>query len=445
MAVVVVVALALLALCRGAGGFGLVSASGGSFYEDGVARRYAGTNALALAQFSDAAMRRDLLARMARANLTLLRLWAFSDGAACDPAPRQNYLQCWDAAAARVVINETGLALHLDAALADARAAGVHVLLSLVNNWPAYGGMAAYAQWREAAAAAGAAPPAPAGAIHHDDFYFDATMRGWYRTWATALATRVNTVTGVPYRDDPTIFAWELGNELACTNSSAAAPCVAPSGTSPPMRAWVAEMSALLRGLDGNHMVAIGDEGFYGADGGAPWCPAGGGPTGRQWWCNGSAGDWLGLLRTPGIDFASLHMYPDSFEMGAWGLGAEDAVARAWIANHTRAAHALGKPVLLGEFGHGAAGLAQHEKYASYTQAAAQAGTDGWAVWMLAGLDDADVHPAGWPPWWRGGDAGLQVYCLQPGDPAPPSDGAPHDPATCAVLAAAASRLQGAR
>jgi len=432
----------LFAAAARAAGVGFVTASGGAFRADGRALRVAGTNALGLAQFSDAFARRDLFARMARANLTLLRLWAFSDGAACAPAPRQNFFRCWDAAAARVVVNETALALHLDAALADAARAGVRVILSLANNWPAYGGVAAYIAWREAAAAAGAAPPPPGGALHHDDFFVDPTMRAWYRAWASALAGRVNSVTGVAYRDDPTIFSWELMNEIACTNSSAAAPCVAPDGTSPPLRAWVAEMSALLKAADGNHMVSVGDEGFYGADdtGSAP-CPAGAPPSGRQWWCNGAAGDWLGLLKLPDVDFGSVHMYPDAFEMHSWGLGDEDAVARGWIVNHTREGHALGKPVLLGEMGHGAAGLAQHAKYDNYTRAAEEAGLDGWAVWMIASLDDEDFPRPDWPSWWRGGDAALQVYCPQPGDPPPPSDGGAHDPASCAVLAAAAARL----
>jgi hypothetical protein len=34
-----------------------------------------------------------------------------------------------------------------------------------------------------------------------------------YKNFLTALVTRVNTITGVAYRDDPTIFAWELINE----------------------------------------------------------------------------------------------------------------------------------------------------------------------------------------------------------------------------------------
>ena len=84
-------------------------------------------------------------------------------------------------------------------------------------------------------------------------------------------------------------------------------------------------------------LVTIGDEGFYGLNesGGIP-CPPGHGPSGRQWWCDGSAGDWLGLLALPTFDFATLLVYPDSFNMKDWGMGEEDDVARGWIRNHTK-------------------------------------------------------------------------------------------------------------
>jgi len=54
------------------------------------------------------------------------------------------------------------------------------------------------------------------------------------------LLTRVNTRTGVPYRDDPAIFGWETGNEL----------------DSPP--AWSRRIAALMKQLDPNHLVIDG-------------------------------------------------------------------------------------------------------------------------------------------------------------------------------------------
>ena len=45
------------------------------------------------------------------------------------------------------------------------------------------------------------------------DFFSSPTCQQLYRGFFAALLSRVNTVTGVAYRDDPTIFAWELINE----------------------------------------------------------------------------------------------------------------------------------------------------------------------------------------------------------------------------------------
>ena len=54
---------------------------------------------------------------------------------------------------------------------------------------------------------------------YHDDFYTRPQLRQWYKDWITSLAARVNTITGVAYRNEPAIFAWELSNEARCQGS----------------------------------------------------------------------------------------------------------------------------------------------------------------------------------------------------------------------------------
>ena len=60
------------------------------------------------------------------------------------------------------------------------------------------------------------ADPTYTTAAMHDDFYTHPLVRGWYKSWIANLTSRVNTITGVAYRNEPAIFAWELANEPRC-------------------------------------------------------------------------------------------------------------------------------------------------------------------------------------------------------------------------------------
>ena len=106
------------------------------------------------------------------------------------------------------------------------------------------------------------------GTWHHDDFYDDAVVREWYQNYVKTLVTRVNTITGVAYASDPTIFAWQLANEPRCGGTGGAprsSKCVTKAADGTPrtlLTEWARDMSAFIKGLDPNHMVSVGDEGF---------------------------------------------------------------------------------------------------------------------------------------------------------------------------------------
>jgi mannan endo-1,4-beta-mannosidase len=125
----------------------------------------------------------------------------------------------------------------------------------------------------------------------------------------TQVLSRVNKLTGVAYKDDPTILAFELGNELRCVGS-----IPTPSNTSfkcdsTVLTAWVDEMSTFLHNLAPNHLISVGDEGFF--KNGPNQYP---GVYSNVW--DGSAGvDAEALARLPNIHLIGLHSVITCFSL----------------------------------------------------------------------------------------------------------------------------------
>ena len=96
------------------------------------------------------------------------------------------------------------------------------------------------------------------------------------------IALRVNHVTGVAYRDDPTVLAWEIANE--------------PRGVDRPvaMRRFLDRTARRLKELDAHHLVTTGSEGET-----ASAMLAG--------------NDFLLDHASPAIDFATVHVWPQNW------------------------------------------------------------------------------------------------------------------------------------
>jgi mannan endo-1,4-beta-mannosidase len=284
---------------------GLVARDGDGFVLDGQPFAAVGVNCYYLmtraASVDLRSEAREVLDKAKALGATVVRTWAFNDG-----ADQWNALQPAPGAYSETVF------IGLDYVVKEAGLRGLRLLLPLVNNWPDYGGMDRYVAWSDTAST-------------HDDFYTDPSCRDWYKAHIRKVLTRVNTFTGVAYRDDPAIFGWELANEPRAQDKGAAV-----------LDAWIAAMSEYLKTIDPRHLLSTGSEGFYGG------ATAGKNPAS---WMAQEGVDFLANHSHPAIDFGSFHVYAD-----LWSVSKDQAVK--FVRDHyADGRDVLGKPVLMGEFG----------------------------------------------------------------------------------------------
>jgi len=356
---------------------GFVLRQGDRLVLDGRPFRFGGTNNYYLF-YKSRAMVDDVFADARAAGFTVMRTWGFGaigtpggDDSVAD-APDGVYFQYWDGTRPAINDGPDGLE-RLDFVIAAARAAGQKLVLPLTNNWSDFGGIDQYVRWR--------------GADHHDDFYTDPVIRGWYRDYIAHVLNRTNTITGVAYKDDPTIMTWELGNEPRCKGSGIYPQ--SPDCTPETLTTWADEMSAYIKSIDRKHLVSVGDEGFF--------CD---GPNSPDWIDNcGEGVDTIALTRLPSIDVMSYHLYPDGWGNRTAQWGAE------WIERHNREAKLAGKPAMLGEFGWRDKNT-RNPVYQQWTDTFIRTGGSGFLYWILSGVqDDGTLYPD---------YDGFTVYCPSP-------------------------------
>lgn len=318
----------------------------------------------------------DVLSAAQSLGLSVLRTWAFLDRGSLDGSVRnvhgegsQNgvHFQAWDPERKRPVYNDGPDGLErLDFVLHEARERGLKLILALTNNWRDFGGMDQYLVYF--------------GLEKHHEFFTDARVKSAYKDWVAHLLQRTNSIDGVPYAEDPAIFAWELANEPRAINMTE---FDAPDGwDTSTITSWADEMSSFIRSLDPNHLISVGDEGFL-SQGGSEWVYEA--PFGV---------DSRALTSLPHIDFGTFHFYPDH-----WGLPAE--FGADWIEQHQELASRLDKPYLLEEYGLRATreketegpivrgGPARASAYAEWNEVVRLRGGPGALFWNLS----ADMEP----------------------------------------------------
>ena len=114
----------------------------------------------------------------------------------------------------------------LDLVLRKAHEKGIRIFVPLVDQWWWMGGREEYAKFR------GKQP---------DDFWTDEQVIRDFEETIRYVLNRKNSLTGVVYKNDPTFFGWETGNEIK------------------PPHEWTKRIAAFINSIDSKHLVIDGN------------------------------------------------------------------------------------------------------------------------------------------------------------------------------------------
>jgi len=245
------------------------------------------------------------------------------------------YVLYWDPGENRMAINGDANGMQkVDFLIAEAGKRRLRLIIAFLDFWSYTGGAQQMRAWY--------------GSEDKSGFFFDdpRTKRD-YRSWVSHVVQRVNSLTGLAYRDDPTIMAWELMNE----------------GNAKPdalRLTWTAEMSAFVKALDPNHLVSSG---------------------------HANVSEKLADLTIPSLDFGTWHGYPLYYKLTVQQFD-------QLITEFCQLAVRAGKPVLLEEFGYARSNQNANEAYALWlTTLTRDPNCAGWLVWRLVSLQDSGRFP----------------------------------------------------
>ncbi len=217
----------------------------------------------------------------------------------------------------------------LDYLLCEMGKRDMKAVLYLNNSWEWSGGYSQYLEW----AGAGKAPiPSVDGWNAFSEYVVqyakNKAAQTLFENHVRNIVSRINSITSVPYSEDPAIMSWQIGNEPRAFSLENADAFVE----------WMARVSALIRSLDGNHLISTGSEGKAG--------------------CEGDLALAERIHSDTNIDYMTIHIWPLNWgwvtQQELDGERLENAIAntRAYIDEHLEIAKRLKKPLVLEEFGY---------------------------------------------------------------------------------------------
>jgi mannan endo-1,4-beta-mannosidase len=131
----------------------------------------------------------------------------------------------------------------IDYAIASARQHGLRLIIPLTDQWHFYhGGKHFFTGARGFPNIAGANPATNQTQKEREaNFYTDKAVIADFKTYIAYILNHKNQYTGIALKDDPTIMAWETGNEIWDATD-----------------AWTADIATYLKSLAPRHLVSDG-------------------------------------------------------------------------------------------------------------------------------------------------------------------------------------------
>ncbi|MFW5973415.1 MAG: glycoside hydrolase 5 family protein [Bacteroidota bacterium] len=214
----------------------------------------------------------------------------------------------------------------LDFLLAEMARRDMRAVMVLNNFFQWSGGMSQYVAWSQ-----GVGIPYPHLPENTWDefqnfsarFYADAEAQRLFLNFVHRLVHRVNSITGVPYNEDPTIMSWQLGNEPRGFDHTLA------------YQEWVPKTAGILKLLAPKQLVSLGGEGKL---------------------TDLERTAFEEVSRTPHLDYLTIHIWIENWswydpQQPEETFYAAAGRAMGYMADHVAVAEELEKPIVLEEFG----------------------------------------------------------------------------------------------
>lgn len=307
-----------------------VTVSGNHFEIDGKPYYFLGTNfwyGLNLGSKGAGGNRERLIRELDRLNdmgVKNLRIMAGSEGPDDQPYRMLPALQT-----SAGVYNNNVLE-GLDFLLDEMRKRNMKAVMCLNNFWNWSGGVGQYLVWSGAADSIPYPPPQPGGDWNRYQnfaatFYSVPKAVELFNKHIEFMVNRKNALSGVNYKEDPAIMAWELGNEPRGINNIE------------PYLKWIDKTAGLIKKHDPNHLVTTGSEGATGAP---------------QY----SGTDLEKDHSSKNIDYTTIHIWVQNWNI--YNPAKADSTyepsiqyALNYLNEHVTIANKLNKPIVLEEFG----------------------------------------------------------------------------------------------